>query len=233
MSPRLSRNVWPPKMPPRWAMSLYYQAPWLGADVAAAALLVGLVLISRREGFAPADAADRWRRRLLRLLALLPLAALGIVHVTSHQQSISAMGRYSISGADLGEREIYALLIVTLACAPLPALLFFQLRSLAKRARSAHLAEHCAIVGVGNSLTLLYVAFYGILMENASRWGFGQNWTSRSPVALGFMLLLFVSAILFALWNAYLLLSFAVAFGRASRKLRTQWRQSDRATAHA
>jgi hypothetical protein len=231
MSPRLSRNAWPPKMPPRWAMSLYYQAPWLGADVAAVALSVGLMLISRREGFAPADAADRWRRRLLRLLALLPLAAMGIVHVTSHQQSISAMGRYSINGPQLGEWGTDAMLIITLGCAPLPALLFFQLRSLAKRARSAHLAEHCAIVGVGNSLTLLYIPICLTLMEKAGRWGLGHNWASRSPVALGFVLVMFLSAILFALWNAYLLLRFAVAFGRASRRLRTQWRQSDRSMA--
>jgi hypothetical protein len=233
IAPRSSRTTWPPKMPPRWAMSLHYQAPWLGADLAAVALVVGLLLISGREGFAPADAADRWRRRLLRLLALLPLLALGIVHVISQEQSVSAMRGYAIGSAPLGQWGVYALLIVTLGCAPLPALLFFQLRSLAKRARSAHLAEHCAIVGVGNSLTLLYVAFCALLMENAARWGLGHTWTSRSPIALGFVLLLFVSAILFALWNAYLLLSFAIAFGRASRRLRTQWRQSDRSTAQA
>jgi hypothetical protein len=197
-------------------------------------LSAGLVLISRREGYAPADAADRWRRRGLRLFALVPLVAMGIVHFASQQYVASATRGYSIGGGPrLGEWGTYAMLIVTLGCAPVPALLFFQLRSLAKRARSAHLAEHCAIVGVGNSLTLLYMPACLILLENADRWGLGQNWASRSPVSLGFLLLLFLSAILFALWNGYLLVSFAVAFGRASRKLRTQWLQSDRAAAHA
>jgi hypothetical protein len=232
--PRLSANVWPPTMPPRWAISLYYQAPWLGGDVAAVVLFAGLALISRREGFAPADAADRWRRRSLLVFAAVPLLAMGIVHLASQQYSSSVTRGYAIGGSpQLGEWGIYAMLIATLGCAPLPALLFFQLRSLAKRARSAHLAEHCAIVGVGNSLTLVYVPLCLALMENAARWGLGQNWASRSPVALGFMLLMFLSAILFALWNAYLLISFAVAFGRASRRLRTQWRKSDRAAVHA
>jgi hypothetical protein len=224
--------VWPPPVPPRWASVLWYHGPWLGADLAAVMLLTGVALVSVREGYAPADRADRWRRVLLRLFALAPLAALTIAHFASEEQAISPAGRFlSGGGIDAGDWGGVALLVATLGCTPLPVLLYFQLRSLAKRARSAHLAEHCVIVGVGNSLTLLYVPACLMLMQNAGRWGFGQNWSNRSPAALMLMLVLGVLACLFALWNAYLLLSFAVAFGRASRKLRRQWRQSDRAVA--
>lgn len=229
--PRYGNTTWPPKMPPTWAMGLWYHSPWLGADVAAIALFVGGLLLSRREGFAPADAADRWRRVALRLFALVPLVAVGIVHAIAQNESVSAMGTYSFGG-DLEGWWTTLLLAVTLGCVPLPVLLFFQLRSLAKRARSAHLAEHCAIVGIGNSLTLLYVPVCVIVMQWGDRWGYGQYWTSRATAPMVIMLVLGVAAGLFALWNAYLLVSFAVAFGRASRLLRRQWRQSDRATAH-
>jgi hypothetical protein len=211
----------------------WYHLPWLGADLAALILLVGILLLSSREGYPPTDQADAWRRRLLRLLAIVPLAALALMHVASQSALKASTGKgYFLLHPNLGVLESIAFLLVTVGCAPLPILLYIQLRSLAKRARSAHLAEHCVIVGVGNSLTLLYIAIYAPLQEYAERLGFGDFWSSRSSVALALELFLAVLACLFALWNAYLLLSFAVAFGCAARRLRSQWRKSDRATAH-
>ena len=51
----------------------------------------------------------------------------------------------------------------------------------------------------------------------------------RSSGYIVLLLSLGVTALLFAIWNLYLLISFAVAFARAGKKLRTQWRQADHA----
>ena len=68
--------------------------------------------------------------------------------------------------------------------APLPLLLFLHLRSLAKRARSADLAEHCLIVGIGTASAILVTGAYSVVAANAEAWGFGTYWQSRSTVAL-------------------------------------------------
>jgi hypothetical protein len=202
--------------------------------LAAVLLLVGTWLLTGREGFAPADRADAWRRRSLRAMALILAGAAAARHLRGR----TAWGNFSMqswfSPGPPGDHVGVALfLATTLLMAPLPMLLFWQLRSLAVRARSAHLAEHSAIVSVGNAFTLAYVGVFGVLAEYASEWGLGSYWQSRSGIAMGLITALAVCSLLFALWNAYVLLQFAVAFGRASRRLRTQWRQSDRSIAHA
>src|SRR5207253_1066769 len=118
-----------------------------------------------------------------------------------------------------------------IGCAPLPILLFYQLRSLAKRARSAHLAEHCAIVGWGVGAALVYTGGLVVLFDNATRLGLGSYWTSRSNVSLILGLIPLVAFSLFILWSLYLLIRFAVAFGKASRKLRATWNCADRSLA--
>jgi hypothetical protein len=116
----------------------------------------------------------------------------------------------------------------SVGCLPLPLLMFVRLRGLAKRARSAHLAEHCMIVGIGTSVSLAYVSLALLLLYNGDQW-FGDNWSSRSNASMGLLLALWTSALLFALWSVYLLIRFAIAFGSAARKLRHKWRVDDRA----
>jgi len=123
--------------------------------------------------------------------------------------------------------ELIAATLATIGCMPLPLLLFCRLRNLAKRARSAHLAEHCMIVGAGASLSLLYVAFVWVLTTNGDEW-FGTWWTGRSQVLLVLELILGVLACLFFLWAVYLLVRFSIAFWMAGRKLRRKWREADR-----
>ena len=110
-------------------------------------------------------------------------------------------------------------------------LLFAQLRGLATRARSAHLAEHCTIVSIGTAASLIYVflATYVLMLGMLGR--FGDNWTERSNVALTLVLLIGVTGILFPLWSLYLLVRFAMAFFIVARQLRGQWRHDDRAAA--
>jgi hypothetical protein len=213
-----------------WAYPLWIHLMWVGGDVAVGLLLGGVWLLTSREGFPPADRADAWRRRWLRIVALAPLGALVLLHTTS-QLSANASAR----AGGLGYRDpfdgplpIVAFCLATLGGAPFLVLLYLQLRSLAKRARSAYLAEHCVIVGVGNALTLVYIPAFALVMNNAERWGWGADWTSRSKVALAMVLAVAVSSILFALWNCYLLSMFSTAFAVASRKRRKAWHLADR-----
>jgi hypothetical protein len=200
----------------------------LAADVAALLGVLAVVLLTTPEGYPPADHADRRRRWALRVMSLVPLAAVALWHATIEQ----AYGRappWFARTLSVEDWRWVCLSLATLGCSPLPLLLCLQLRSLARRARSAHLAEHCAIVGVGNSLTLIYVPILVLLIANAERWGFGMNWNGRSEIALLLTATLCTAAVLFALWNAYLLVRFAVAFGVVARQLRRQWVRDDRA----
>jgi hypothetical protein len=118
-------------------------------------------------------------------------------------------------------------LILTLGCVPFPLLLFRRFRGLAKRARSAHLAEHCTIVGIGASAALLYAAVWYVLSQNADDW-FGDYWLGRSTVAYVLMAALGTAGLLFVLWSLYLMIRFAIAFGVAAYRLRATWRRADR-----
>ena len=102
---------------------------------------------------------------------------------------------------------------------------------MAKRAHSAHLAEHCLIVGLGTALSLLYVDLVLILFENAEAFGLGSNWTNSSNWSLMLLLAMLVAATLFPLWSLYLLIRFAIAFSKAHRQLRRKWARADRSEA--
>lgn len=211
------------------AYAVYMHVGWFGVDVAALLLLGGVLLVTSREGYAPADQADARRRRLIRLLAVVPLIAVALLHVDAQLAAGALWSRRPRSwGPPEGSYTFAAFVLATIGCSPLPLLLYLQLRSLAKRARSAHLAEHCLIVGTGNALTLLYIPAFAFVFKNAERWGLGHTWTTRSNVSLVLLLAVFVSAILFGMWNLYLLIRFAVAFAAASRKLRKAWHLADR-----
>jgi hypothetical protein len=212
-----------PRVPPN--RMLIVHGSWLLADLAALTLLVGVVLLTTPEGHPPADRRDAWRRRLLRILALAPLVATAVQHVTAELNARNTFSRDPYLGS------IRTMLALAVAMSLLVLLLYFQLRSLAKRARSAHLAEHCVIVGIGNAATLLYIPLFVILMQYGKDGRFGSHWMERSSISTGLILTLAVASLLFAIWNLYLLVRFAIAFGRASRQLRRQWTQSDRALA--
>jgi hypothetical protein len=211
----------------KWAYPLWIHLMWAGGDVAGVVLLGGVWLLTSREGYPPADQADAWRRRLLRIVALAPLGALALLHVTS-QLSANTLARRGSGGPDAfnGPLPIIAFCLATLGGAPFPVLLYLQLRSLAKRARSAHLAEHCVIVGVGNALTLVYIPVLALVMIIAERRGWGHVW--RNTGSLVMVLAMSVLACLFAMWNLYLLVRFAIAFAVVSRKRRKAWHLADR-----
>lgn len=206
--------------------------PLLGLFVGGIAVCIGAWLLTHPEGYAPADAADRRRRYWLRIASFVPI--FGVVALAVSRNMIEndgwpapLLGHYSL-GSTLPQKIIIETLV--LSC-PLPALLFWQLRSLAKRARSAHLAEHCAIVGIGTSLSLIYVATTIFIATYSRALGLGEHWSTRSQVATLLLAVVATVAIMVVLWSLYLMIRFAIAFNRAARELRTAWDRDDRSLA--
>jgi hypothetical protein len=213
-----------------WLVVTLEAAPLIGFELAATMLIIGALLLTGPEGYEPADRADFWRRLLLRIASIMPLLALLIQHVIlGSQYWLTITPRRPYIPMRQSSWWVVVPLLLTVGCVPLPILLYYQLRSLAKRARSAHLAEHCAIVGTGTSLALLYVAATLFMFETARRWSRDPYWTSRSNGSLLLALILSVAAALFVLWSLYLLIRFAIAFHLAARRLKSTWRRDDRA----
>jgi hypothetical protein len=195
---------------------------FLGVGIAAVTFLLGTLMLTAREQYVPADRADRLRRVLLRAVAAVPLFGV-LADGALNQSTLSAY----ITPDD--RNFFVSHLAVLVASIPLPALLFYQLRSLAKRARSAHLAEHCAIVGIGMSSAVLYLAIVVITFHIAEQHDPGEMWALHSSLSFVLLLLCTVSASLFVLWSVYLLIRFAIAFRSAARQLHQKWKRDDRA----
>jgi hypothetical protein len=209
----------------RWLVAILPLAPM---NLAILLLLVGTWLFTSREGYAPADAADQRRRASLRMLA--GFIAAGFVAI-NFEWSTNARGVVLHSAV----RTLLATanLISAIAMLPFPLLLFTQLRSLAKRVRSAHLAEHCVIVGTGLVATLLGTLLMSVLANYGESLGLRHDWMNRSSVGMALFTMLIVSFALFGIWSVYLLARFGFAFRRASRALRREWRSDDRSIAPA
>jgi hypothetical protein len=216
------------KVPLRGFAWLLALAPLLPLDLVALLVLAGAWLLSSPEGYPPADRADRRRRWLLRVLAVAPLVGVFAKNVERHLIfSNRFWGIYDHGWNPM----MIAMAASSIALIPLPLLTFLTLRSLARRARSAHLAEHCLIVGVGASSAIAYVVVLGLVSFVARERGQDMQWLERSNVGIGLILAFAVAGLLFAIWGAYLLVRFALAFRRTARQLRSDWRNDDRALA--
>jgi MFS family permease len=200
----------------------WWLIPFAPAIAATIAFGIGVLLVTAPEQYPPADAKDRDLRLALRFTALAPLLAMIAF-------AIGLRIAFSTSGHTSAANFVPALALATIGCAPLPWLLFERLRGLAKRARSAHLAEHCRIVGIGSAISLVYIFVASIVCWNGDQW-FGERWSTRSPVPIILLGLLIAAAFFWFFWSVYLLSRFALAFGSAGRALRQQWRSADRAS---
>lgn len=204
---------------PDWVQDLYELTP---AYLFVMLLGIGIILFTVREGYPPADQADRKRRLWLRICMLAPVTGLVFLHLYLANQRV-----YWWSGSLM--YHLLALLTLTIGMAPMALLLFLQLRDLGRRARNAHLVEHCRIVGIGMSLALVYCAGM-LLFQHLADGAFGSSrWWERSMVPIFILLVGSVAASLFILWGVYLLVRFALAFRRASRELQLTWKRDDRA----
>jgi hypothetical protein len=166
----------------------------------------------------------------LRCLSLAPLLAVANAHFfyTMIDSAFSPQYLHDLLYETSQDNSLMLLLVMAFATIIgllpfLPAVLMLRLRGLAKRAHSAHLGEHCLIVGVGASFTLLVITaailpIQFILDERDSFW-----WSH-----LWFAPILIVWGSLFWVWAIYLMARFALAFHMARRKLRQTWRRDDR-----
>jgi hypothetical protein len=202
-----------------------FSAIW--SAIASACFFSGILYLTVAEGYPPADREDRRLRRMLRAAAWLALLVVGLV---LFQEWVDAKYPRWLRPNDTGWQpaEVLALAAGAIALPPLPMLLMARLRGLAKRARSAHLAEHCMIVGIGTTLALLYAVAAFFIFRHGDEW-FGDYWIERSQGVIVVMLILTLLASLFALWSLYLLIRFGVAFWRASRQLKAKWQADDHA----
>jgi hypothetical protein len=154
-------------LPPSKVLKLLVgYGPMLLLDLACVVLLAGMWLLASPEGYPAADRADRRLRRALRVVALMPvLQAMlrNLDYYVMHARAGLGNPWEGITGV--------LLLLATVASVPLPWLLFVQLRNLANRARSAHLAEHCTIVGAGTSAVAGVVGLLMIYEDVARRLG--------------------------------------------------------------
>jgi MFS family permease len=196
---------------PRLGVHVYF----VGFDLSALLVLFGVLCLTRPEGYPPADQADRSLRIMLRCASLVLLLFATFAHLEIF--FISSAGFFWSAS-----------ILLSLLSIPLPLLLFLHLRGLARRARSAHLAEHCKIVGIGASASILYIIAVIFFLNHATSLGLDQYWTDRSNIALLLQTLLGVAATLFILWSLYLLLRFAIAFHIAARQLKHKWTRDDR-----
>jgi hypothetical protein len=210
----------------RWLLP---HVPLLGTHAAALCALAGAWLLASPEGYPPADRADRWRRVCLRLIAFAPLAEAVAKSIERHL--IFNGGYWGVYDRPWSTINV-TMLAAALVAIPLPLLLFATLRSLALRVRSAHLAEHCMIVGAGASAVKAYAVALVMLVQTEAL-GVDRNWISKSNPGMVLVLLMFLSALLFAIWSVYLLVRFAIAFRRTSRQMRCAWHDDDRAVAAA
>jgi hypothetical protein len=192
-----------------------------GFGVAAIIFYTGILLLARSKGYPAADHADRWLRRWLRITALVPLLDFILACVALQWTSIDSEALPNI------------FIVGVVAATPLPLLLFLRLRGLAKRARSAHLAEHCAIVGIGATVAVLCLAAEVAFAVNSERveaaLGLRENWENNSTAWLIIMVIFNVAVCLFLLWGIYLLVRFVIAFARAAIQASRKWRRDDHA----
>lgn len=219
----------------RWTISPLVSnvLPLLGFDLAGIAFLVGGWFLASAERYPPADRADRRLRRALRVFATAPLLVVLTVHAAEYLNTGAWRTIAAFTGRAFAREmmDVAFWVVLMVGCTPLPLLLFARLRGLARRARSAHLAEHCTIVGIGTSASLVLFGAFTLIASNARDWGLGSYWTGRSQVALAMMVAVGVGTILFTLWSLYLFVRFVIAFHRAAWELRGKWHADDRAVA--
>ena len=209
--------------------NLFNQLPLAGIDLAVGLFVSGIWLVTRSELRAQADVEDRSRATALRIAAvvLLVLAIFGHAMAT-HFSLNDLIERQRDTVLNLSRAVFGSLTIMTALL--LPLLLFEHLREIGRRARSAHLVEHCRIVGIGSSLALTYALVLGFLFTKPV---LPVLWVASAMLPLVLFGIGCVSAALFLLWSLYLLIRFTISFHLAARSLQSKWRRDDRALTSA
>ena len=113
---------------------------------------------------------------------------------------------------------------------PLPILIFYHIRALARRTLRLNLAEHCAIVGIGTSATFWSAPLFAALIWGIEAWlGEGK---SRNSQFIAWVIVLELTAwILFGAWSLLTLARGTRTFRKAAIQRKREWRAADRSLA--
>ena len=177
----------------------------LGATLPVAA---GLWLLTRRSGRQREDSASRPARWALRLLALVPLFV-ALIWILRGPQVIAA---------NIRTPQVFWTFTILLICfALIAALLFWYLKSLAARAPAPLLAADSPVVGLVLAGCLLFPFVIAALTES-NRDLFPRG-TEGTPMYVLVSVWAAVAAAAFG-WAIYLLIRYALAFGRSARQAR-------------
>ena len=205
-----------------WAGDLYGtqgEAVAIGGLLAAGPLLLwlGVVVLTGPSGRHGSDVAD-WRSRwALRGLALLPLAAIALTSLTVAE----ALPPILMNHAEL------LLVAAAVMCCPLPVVLFGHLKRLAARAPAPLLAADSPIVGwtLGAALLLPLIFVAGGQITDALGVALNRGVVSDAAIlAFGVAIAVGFAAYL---WSLYLLVRYALAFGKSARQAREVWATND------
>jgi hypothetical protein len=183
-------------------------------------MLIGVLLVTRPQGYEPIDRAHHVWRTCLRISTAVPMLAVlfAIVYLLAPDPRYQLL---SAVGVNPNWFENTALYLATLGIAPLPILLFLHLRRLVGRARRERLSLDCIIVGVGSSATLLLLAAIFFYRDTHSNYAIFDNAILLQAMALAVP----ISIILFFVWDLYVLIKVSIAFIAAERALRRAQRE--------
>jgi hypothetical protein len=210
------------------SFSFYFRQnfEFIGFSTAGILMLLGVFMLTQREGYEPADRLDRSLRWKLRTASLLLLATIELWIFIGPSPFNAWTFLFLLPFNSTWSLASLALLM--LAMASLVLLLFKHLKAIANRARSAHLAEHCTLVGRGAAAAFLFIAII-ILLGGRGDFLLEHDWMTKSPIGMAVAMIIAVFASLFILWSLYLLTLFAISFRRAARQVKTKWTRDDRA----
>jgi hypothetical protein len=200
-------------------LSRYFCALVFGPS--AIALVFGGYFLTRAEGEAAADQADRVLRWSLRLSCIVPAFVLP---------------KFSFENVAFGVFDTpnslstnVAIIIFIGGFAPLPVLLFARLRDLALRAHRQTLPRHCKFVGFGTAATIVLMGVYLWIPSALSRTHWRFNWATDPSASLYFAALIVLVTLACTVWSLILLANIAMAFHAANRESARKWARDDRA----
>ncbi len=198
---------------------------WIGGFTMAAwatgSIAGGVWLLTRSSGRAAEDAQSRPMRIGLRILALVPLAVVMFWAGRGPQ----------VMAASIREPQVFwSFLVLLVAFSGIAGLLFAYLKSLAARAPAPLLAADSPVVGYVLAVCLLFpLVFAAITSAN-------RDLFPRGSEGLAMYVLFAIWAAVGATslcWAIYLLIRYALAFGRSARQARELMREHDAAASQA
>jgi hypothetical protein len=120
---------------------------------------------------------------------------------------------------------LFAFLMIVFI-SPLPILLFYHIRALARRTLRLSLAEHCAIVGIGTTATFWSIPAFVSLTWAIEAW-MGEGRSRNSQIIVWLLVIELCAWILFGGWSLLTLARGTHAFRKAAIQRKRDWALAD------